>query len=119
MPPELDILAIADDLVARARAAGADAADAVTVAGTALGVSRRMRKPQLLERSESTNLGLRVLVGKRQAIASTSDVSPDSLDEVVARALAMARSVPSTVRDSGSSPQSVMKTRPSATAGPE
>ena len=94
MPPELDILAIADDLVARARAAGADAADAVTVAGTALGVSRRMRKPQLLERSESTNLGLRVLVGKRQAIASTSDVSPDSLDEVVARALAMARSVP-------------------------
>ncbi|MDP7668871.1 MAG: metallopeptidase TldD-related protein [Rhodospirillales bacterium] len=94
MPSKPDILAIADDLVARARAAGADAADAVAVTGTALGVSRRMRKPQSLERSESTDLGLRVLVRNRQAIASTSDVSHRSLDEVVARALAMARSVP-------------------------
>ena len=88
MPSKPDILAIADDLVARARAAGADAADAVAVTGTALGVSRRMRKPQSLERSESTDLGLRVLVRNRQAIASTSDVSHRSLDEVVARAVA-------------------------------
>ncbi|MDP6603130.1 MAG: metallopeptidase TldD-related protein [Rhodospirillales bacterium] len=94
MPTESDILAIADDVVARARAAGADAADAVAVAGTALGVSRRLGKPQSLERSESTDLGLRVFVGNRQAIASTSDFAPDSLDEVAARALAMARSVP-------------------------
>src|SRR5215470_17153492 len=83
-----------DDLIARARRAGADAADAVMVESASLSLARRLGKPEKLERAESQDLGLRVLIGKRQAIVSSSDRAPATLAELVERAVAMARSVP-------------------------
>ena len=82
------------DLVGRALKAGADAADAVLFEGTSLSHARRLGKTEKLERSESQDLGLRVLVGKQQAIVSSSDRSPKMLNELVERTLAMARAVP-------------------------
>src|SRR5213593_1853817 len=82
------------DLVARARKAGADAADAVLFNGVSLSHARRLGKVEKLERSESQDLGLRVLIGKRQAMVSSSDRSPKMLAELVERTLAMARAVP-------------------------
>ena len=64
----MDTLDLLADLIARARAAGADAADAVLIAGTSLGVQRRLGKTEHVERSEGRDLGLRVFVGKRAAI---------------------------------------------------
>jgi PmbA protein len=87
----LDILA---DLIARARAAGADAADAVLVAGTSVSVERRLGQLEHLERSEGRDLGLRVFVGQRSAIVSSTTVDPAGLAELAARAVAMARVVP-------------------------
>ncbi len=87
----LDLLT---DLIGKATAAGADAADAVFVRGTSLSLARRLDKPELVERSEGADLGLRVFVGKRQAVASSSDTSAEALTELVDRALAMARTVP-------------------------
>src|SRR3954447_19106507 len=88
---DLDLL---QDVVGRARKAGADAADAVLFEGTSLSHARRLGKTEKLERSESQDLGLRVLVGKRQAIVSSSDRSAKMLAELVERTLAMARAVP-------------------------
>src|SRR3954451_13608238 len=88
---DLDLL---HDLVGRALKAGADAADAVLFEGTSLSHARRLGKVEKLERSESQDLGLRVLVGKQQAIVSSSDRSPKMLAELVERTLAMARAVP-------------------------
>ncbi len=82
------------DLMTRARKGGADAADAIYVHGTSLSVSQRLGQPETLERAEGADLGLRVLIGKRQAIVSSSDTSPAALDELLERALAMARVVP-------------------------
>ena len=82
------------DLIARARKAGADAADAVLVEGTSLAHARRLGKTERLERSEGQDLGLRVFVGRQQAIVSSSDRSPKMLTELVERTLAMARAVP-------------------------
>jgi PmbA protein len=48
----------------------------------------------MLERSESQDIGLRVIVGRRQASVSSSDTTAKTLDEVVARAVAMARAAP-------------------------
>jgi PmbA protein len=87
----LDLL---QDLVARARRAGADAADAVLFEGVSLSHARRLGKTEKLERSEGQDLGLRVLIGRRQAIVSSNDRSPAALAELVARAIAMARTVP-------------------------
>ena len=83
-----------DELIARARAAGADAADAVLVAGTSLSVQRRLGRTEQLERSESRDLGLRVFVGRRQAIVSSSATDPSSFATLAERAVAMARVVP-------------------------
>ena len=87
----LDLLA---DLIARARAAGADAADAVLVSGTSLGVQRRLGKTEHVERSESRDLGLRVFLGQRAAMVSSSTMDPASFRELAERAVAMARVVP-------------------------
>jgi PmbA protein len=83
---------VADRLVAAARTAGADDADAVVVHGTALSVSVREGKVEETERSESADLGLRVFVGRRSAVVSANlTEDPKALAE---RAVAMARVAP-------------------------
>jgi PmbA protein len=87
----LDLL---DDLLRRARKAGADSADAVFVQGASVSIAERLGKPEKLERSEGRDLGLRVFIGKRQAIVSSSDSSAKGLAELAERAVAMAKAVP-------------------------
>ncbi|MBL8669103.1 MAG: TldD/PmbA family protein [Alphaproteobacteria bacterium] len=87
-------LGLLGELVADARRAGADAADAMLVRGRSLSVELRMRAPEKTERSEGVDLGLRVFIGKRQASVSSSDLSAPALKQVVERAVAMARAVP-------------------------
>src|SRR5271165_1774225 len=82
------------DLIARARRAGADAADAVLFDGASLSHARRLGKTEKLERSEGHDLGLRVFIGRQQAVVSSTDRSPEALVELVERAVAMARTVP-------------------------
>lgn len=87
-------LNLLEDLMKRARAAGADSADAVHVEGVSLDLACRLGKTEHLQRSEGADLGLRVFKGKRQAIVSSSDVSVGALNELVERAVAMAKAVP-------------------------
>ncbi len=82
------------DLIAKAIKSGADQADAVAAAGTSVSHTQRLGKVESLERSESHDLGLRVIVGKKQAVVSSNDWAPDALDELVSRAVTMARAVP-------------------------
>jgi PmbA protein len=88
------VLNMLNDLVGKARKKGADAGDAVHVISTSLSVAQRLANPEKLERSENSDIGLRVFVGKRQAIVSTSDYSKEMLSQVAERAVAMARAVP-------------------------
>jgi PmbA protein len=88
---QLNLLA---DLLAAAKKAGADAADAVTYNAASLSVSCRMGELEKLERAESNDLGLRVFVGKQQAMVSSTDFDPSTLNEVVERAVAMAKAAP-------------------------
>jgi len=89
-----DLLNILSDLITDARKAGADAADAIVADGTSVSVTYRLGKLEQLERSEGGDIGLRVLMGKRQAIVSSADRSKEALKELVERAVAMARLVP-------------------------
>lgn len=82
------------DLIAAARKAGADAADAVFAEGVSLSLGWRLGALENLERAEGADVGLRVFFGHRQAIASSSDLSPDAFRELVDRAVAMARAAP-------------------------
>jgi PmbA protein len=82
------------DLLAHARRAGADEADAVLFSGTSLSVSRRLGKIEHVERSEGRDLGLRVFVGERSAIVSAPGMDAASFADIAERAVAMARVVP-------------------------
>jgi PmbA protein len=85
---------LAQRLVEAARRAGADAADAVAVRGISQGVEVRDGRVEESERSEGDDVGLRVLVGKRQAVVSTNDVGGDGVARLAERAVAMARVAP-------------------------
>ena len=91
---EEDRLQRLTDLLASARTMGAESADAVLVGSTSLSHAQRLGRPETLEREESLDLGLRVFVGRRQAVVSSSDLSAAALGELAERAVSMARSVP-------------------------
>jgi PmbA protein len=84
----------AERLVKAALAAGADAADAVALRAMSLGVEVRDGAVEESERAEGDDLGLRVLVGRRQAVVSTNDLSADGTGALAERAVAMARVAP-------------------------
>ena len=92
--PTADPLAIAQDLVARALKDGADAADALYYESISLSHAQRLGEMENLERSESQDLGLRVFIGQRQAIVSSTDHSKAAIAALSERAVAMARAVP-------------------------
>jgi PmbA protein len=84
----------AERLVKAALARGADAADAVAVRGMSLSIEVRDGAVEESERAEGDDLGLRVLVGKRQAVVSTNDTAADGSAALAERAVAMARAAP-------------------------
>src|SRR5207344_3396955 len=87
------LTSLAERLVAAARRAGADAADAIAERGISQSVEVRDGTVEESERAEGDNLGLRVFVGRREAVVSTNDLT-GSADALAERALAMARVAP-------------------------
>src|SRR5690349_8706057 len=81
---------LAERLVAAARRAGADAADALAVRSVSLAVEVREGAVEESERSEGDDVGLRAFVGRRQAVVSTNDVNAN----VAELAVAMAKAAP-------------------------
>lgn len=98
-------------LVERARRAGADTADAVYIADASESISVRLGKLEDVQRSESEHIGLRVFSGQRSASIGSSDLSDAALDELAARAVAMARAAPEDPY-AGLAPQDLLFTGP-------
>lgn len=83
-----------ESLIAAAKKAGADAADALFVENVSASVSYRLGKLEDVERSESSDVGLRVFVGQKVAFVSSTDLSPDAVAALPGRAVAMAKLAP-------------------------
>lgn len=81
-------------LVDLARKAGADSADVVAVQGHAVTVDMRGGQLEQAERAEGVDIGLRALIGQRQAIVSASDLRDETLAMLAERAVAMATEAP-------------------------
>ncbi|NVK15703.1 MAG: TldD/PmbA family protein [Rhodobacteraceae bacterium] len=86
--------ALCHALIDAARNAGADAADAMAAEGSSLSIEVREGKLEHAERSEGTDLGLRVFIGRRQAMVSSSDMRPETIAAMAERAVAMAKEAP-------------------------
>jgi PmbA protein len=90
----LDLSDLSHSLLDAARKAGADSADALAVSGTSLSIEIRKGALEQAERSEGVEIGLRVLIGRKQACVSASDTSPATIQALADRAVAMAREAP-------------------------
>jgi PmbA protein len=88
---KLDLKSLAAEVVSRAIKAGATDAEAVVSEGDEFSVSVRMGEIETLQESGSRGLGLRVFVGQRSASASTSDLTPDGIAQLVSGAMALAK----------------------------
>lgn len=82
------------DVVAAARVAGANEAEAVYAERAALSVTVRLGALEEVEREESRDLGLRVFIGRRQASVAGSDMSKAGVGKLIERVVAMARLAP-------------------------
>ncbi|NVK44680.1 MAG: TldD/PmbA family protein [Rhodobacteraceae bacterium] len=85
---------LTEALLEAAMSAGAEAADAMAIDGTSLSINVRQGALEQAERSEGVDIGLRVLIGKRQACVSASDTRPETLATMAERAVTMARLAP-------------------------
>ncbi|MGH9842955.1 MAG: TldD/PmbA family protein [Blastocatellia bacterium] len=79
------------DIVGHAIKRGATDAEAIGSETTKFSVGVRMGEIEKLEEAASRGLGLRVLYQGRQASCSTSDVSPQGVEELIATAVEMAK----------------------------
>jgi len=82
---------IAGDLVDRAKAVGATAADVVVHEADEFSTTLRTGKIESLKEAVSKALALRVLIGIRSASSFSSDFSEQSLGRLVERTVAMAK----------------------------
>jgi len=89
-----DLARLTEALLDAARKAGAESADALAVQGSSVSIDIRQGALEQAERAEGIELGLRVLIGGRQACVSVSDTSARTLADVAERAVAMAREAP-------------------------
>ena len=83
-----------EKLLGYAQRHGAKSADAISTHGRSLGMVVRQGQLEDVDNSEGKDIGLRVLIGKRQACVSSSDLSDKSLDLLAERAVAMAKLAP-------------------------
>lgn len=86
-----DLLSLAGDIVAQARALGADEADAYVLSGVESTVAVRNGEVEKLFEAGSRGVSIRVIKDKRTAVCSTSDLTPRALREMVATAVELAK----------------------------
>ncbi len=89
-----DVEALTHRLLDAAMAAGADAADAMAIAGDTMSIEVRNGALEHAERAEGIEIGLRVLIGRRQACVGSSDIRDETVAAMAERAVAMAREAP-------------------------
>ena len=87
----LDLESLVSDVVALAMKAGASDAEAAASEGDEFRVKVRMGEVETLKESGSRGLGLRVFLGKRTGSASTSDLTPEGIRQLVDGAMALAK----------------------------
>ncbi|MGR3570617.1 TldD/PmbA family protein [Brevirhabdus sp.] len=89
-----DLSRLTASLLDAARRAGADSADALAIEGRSLSIDVRGGALEHAERAEGIDIGLRVLIGQRQACVSASDIRDATIAEMADRAVTMARLAP-------------------------
>jgi PmbA protein len=87
----IDLKSLAQDIVSRAMAGGASAAECVVREGDEFSTLVRLGQVETLKESGSRAIGVRIFFGKRSASTYSSDFSHAGLDRMLKGALSLAR----------------------------
>jgi len=90
-PPETVLRELASGAVKRAMELGASAAEAVASEGSEFSAVVRLGEVETLKEAGARAMGVRVFLGQRAANTSTSDLSPEGIEQLVRGALELAR----------------------------
>lgn len=82
---------LAEDVIRRARAAGASQAEVSASIDTGLNVNVRLGEVETVEHTRDRGFGLTVYFGQRKGSASTADLNADSIQATLDQACAIAR----------------------------
>ncbi|MGH8164539.1 MAG: metalloprotease PmbA, partial [Rhodanobacteraceae bacterium] len=80
-----------EDVIRRARAAGASQAEVSASVETGLSVNVRLGEVETVEHTRDRGFGLTVYCGQRKGSASTADLKSESIEATIAQACAIAR----------------------------
>lgn len=90
----MDRLNLLSDIIEKAKKLGASEVDAIIIDSLDLSAEVRLGKPTNIQYSQDASIGLRVLINQQQAMAATADFSKESLEQMLERAIAMAKVTP-------------------------
>lgn len=85
---------LTEQLLKAAQNAGADVADAMAVDGRSVSIDVLGGKLEHAESADGVEVGLRVILGTKQACVSASDTRPETIQVMAERAVAMAKMAP-------------------------
>ena len=88
---EVDLRELVQNVVKRAQELGATAAESVVSEGSEFSTVVRLGEVETLKESGSRGLGVRVFVGQHAANTSTSDLSPEGVEQMVRGAIELAK----------------------------
>jgi len=88
---ETDLREVAQDIVRRAMAGGASAAECVVREGDEFSTLVRLGQVETLKEAGSRSIGVRVFHGQRSASTYSTDFSREALDRMLSSALSLAR----------------------------
>ncbi len=89
--PATDLQSLATDVVSRATAGGATAAECVVREGDEFSTVVRLGQVETLKESGSKAIGVRVFFGQRAASTYSSDFSPEAIERLLSSALELAK----------------------------
>jgi len=85
------IAVLAEEVVARCRAAGASEVEVGANVDIGLNVNVRLGEVETIEHTRDRSFGVTVYFGKRKGSASTADLQPESITKTIEQACAIAR----------------------------
>ncbi len=85
---------LSEELIRKAKCLGATAAEAIVAKNKSLSIEVKNQNLEKIENSETLDLGIRVFINSKSACVSISSTNDDAINEMISRALSMAKHSP-------------------------
>ena len=82
------------DIIKKLKNKGCDQCDVFLIDSLSMSSTQRLGKLEKNERSNSLEIGLRAIIGKKQSIISSTDISERNIDRLISKVFEMATFVP-------------------------